>query len=370
MFLHTNSEEAAGRTIWESSNLERRDSTELNLDDVSLNSNSEHKHEILHDDSDESDYESDDEEDETEDRTKKMFSGLKHKALPQDKRKSVSTAATTNKRRGGRTSMQQMQNLIHIPQGGRQSIVSVDQNVANKTKSGTSIKQELKQWHHKAQKASLHLFDDRVFIVDEDRTDAKRQLGINTTKNPVSKRTHPLLSLVLRIFDIAVSAFRAIFNVFMWKDPMLSYVTLVLLFGLMIVLLIFPWRKFFFISGLVCLGPQNVKSSTCIIDVLQKRKEKKAEKRASQHRAKNYHKSTLRNTIPLMLHKRSTVESPSFVQRKTSLSTSPLLIRNNKTHLPDGRKREVIVPSVPFRYNRFYDWPPDPNQVVQQRPQD
>ena len=94
-------------------------------------------------------------------------------------------------------------------------------------------------------------------------------------------------------------------------------------------------------SGLVCLGPQNMKSSTCIIDILQKRKEQKAEKRIS-----------------------------SFVQRKSSLSTSPLLIRNNKTHLPDGRKREVIVPSVPFRYNRFYDWPPDPNQVVQQRPQD
>ena len=131
---HTNSEEAAGRTIWESSNLERRDSTELNLDDVSLNSNSEHKHEILHDDSDESDYESDNEEDETEGRTKKMFSGLKHKALPQDKKKSVSTAATTNKRRGGRTSMQQMQDLMHIPHG-RQSIVSVDQNIANKTKS-------------------------------------------------------------------------------------------------------------------------------------------------------------------------------------------------------------------------------------------
>jgi len=296
-----------------------------------------------------------------------MFSGLKHKALPQDK---STAAATTNKRRGGRTSMQQMQNLMHIP-NGRQSIVSVDQNVAHKTKSGVSIKQELKQWHHKAQKASLHLFDDRVFIVDEDRTDAKRQLGINTTKNPISKRTNPLLSLVLRIFDIGVSAFRAMFNVFMWKDPILSYVTLILLFCLMIVLLIFPWRKFFFISGLVCLGPQNMKSSTCIIDILQKRKERKAEKRISQlTQAKNYHKSTLRNTIPLMLHKRSTVESPSFVQRKSSLSTSPLLIRNNKTHLPDGRKREVIVPSVPFRYHRFYDWPPDPNQVVQQRPQD
>ena len=212
LFLHTNPEEAAARTIWESSNQERRDSAEIYLDDVSLISNSEHKQEILDDDSDDSDHYESDDEDETEDRTKKMFSGLKHKALPQDK--STATAAT-NKRRGGRTSMQQMQNLMHIP-NGRQSIVSVDQNVANKTKSGTtSIKQELKQWHYKAQKASLHLFDDRVFIVDEDRTDAKRQLGINTTKNPVSKRTNPLLSLVLRTFDIAISAFRAVFNVLM-----------------------------------------------------------------------------------------------------------------------------------------------------------
>ena len=131
-----------------------------------------------------------------------MLTGLKHKAMPQDKRKSVSTATSTN--------------------NGRQSIVAVDQNVANKAEnSGTSIKQQLKQWHYKAQRASLHLFDDRLFIVDEDRTDAKRLLGINTTNNPVSKRTNPLLSLVLRIFDIGVSAFRAMFNMLMWKDPML-----------------------------------------------------------------------------------------------------------------------------------------------------
>lgn len=58
--------------------------------------------------------------------------------------------------------------------------------------------------------------------------------------------------------------------------------------------------------------------------------------------------------------KGATKQSLVTIDSCRDLAESPLLFRNNIKMKPDGRHREVIVPSVPFRYNRFYDWPPDP----------
>jgi len=44
------------------------------------------------------------------------------------------------------------------------------------------------------------------------------------------------------------------------------------------------------------------------------------------------------------------------------VSRSPLLFRENVWMKPDGKRREVIIPGgdCVFRFNRFYDWPPEP----------
>ena len=119
----------------------------------------------------------------------------------------------------------------------------------------------------------------------------------------------------------------------MWKDPFLSFLVTLFVFFLMIVLLVFPWRYLFFVVGLVGLGPQNYFLANWF-----------EEKRFARQQMK----------------KAATKSSFESLGSYGDLADSPLLFRNDVRVKPDGRHREIIVPSVPFRYNRFYDWPPDP----------
>ena len=90
--------------------------------------------------------------------------------------------------------------------------------------------------------------------------------------------------------------------------------------------------------GLICLGPQNY----FLVDWFEVKRIVRQQKKRSM--------------------KKPTVESLEF-DSYHDLAESPLLFRNNVQMKPDGKHREVIIPSVPFRYNRFYDWPPDPSST-------
>lgn len=212
-----------------------------------------------------------------------------------------------------------------------------EQDMQVKKKSSSTIISQIEKMHAKASRASLHLFDDRVFVVD-DKAEAEKLLHINTTNNPIGKKMFPILAAFLKVIDIEISAFRAVFNVVMWKDPFLSFWTTLVVFCLMVVLLVFPWRYLFGIVGLVGLGPQNY----FLLDWFEAKRSARQQKKR--------------------LTKKSTVEVESLDSYR-DLAESPLLFRNNVQMKPDGRHREVIVPSVPFRYNRFYDWPPDPSST-------
>jgi len=263
------------------------------------------------------------------------------RGLPQDRRKSSISSAAHQ----------------------RQSMLP-NQNVSVQVASTITMKQQLKKWHRKAQKSSLHLFDDRVFIAD-DRIEAKKLLRMNNTKNPVSKKINPLLAIIIKIFECEVNTFRAFYNIAMWNDPMLSFWALLIIFCLMIILFFFPWRVFFFLVGILGLGPQNYFPQTRIMDWFG-RKSMTANRRLTFFANPRPH--TKRRTLHSLLRK-GTNESDALdsIEGYGTLLNSPLLMRNNTLYKPDDERREVIVPSVPFRYNRFYDWPPDPNTVKVRR---
>jgi hypothetical protein len=255
-----------------------------------------------------------------------------------------------------------------------------NQDVNHKrTKSGETIQQQMKRQHGKVQRASLHIFDDRVFLAD-DEVDAERLLRINTTSNPIAKKINPILATAIKIFDIGLSSFRAVFNIFMWKDPNLSYCVMVLIFVLMIVVLIFPWRPFFFLVG-IGLGPQNKLLVPWYLTKKQRRLKEKQRQLKEEEEQKMQGESEPLLTPPKPRRRRISIGStrsssngdsdlPKTLKAKQRRQSEamkeevhldhPLLLRNNMQMKPDGKSRQVIVPSVPFRYNRFYDWPPDP----------
>ena len=213
-----------------------------------------------------------------------------------------------------------------------------EQNIKAKkgAKKSKPIQEEISELHDKAKKATLNLFDDRVFMVYGD--DGEKTLKLYDSMNPVVKLVNPLLGGVFKIVDTNLNAFRAIFNILMWKDPALSFWATLSAIFFMYVLFLIPWRIFFCVGGIVAVGPQNY----FLADWFEKRQAAKKKKKAEKEKAAS-------------LPTRS---------RPVDLSASPLLMRNNIQMKPDGKSREIIVPSVPLRYNRFYDWPPDPSTTV------
>lgn len=87
--------------------------------------------------------------------------------------------------------------------------------------------------------------------------DYDKRLGLRTrSKNPVVQITSSFLGPLMRMFRVFVVATRVVFNIGIWKDPFLSFWVLCFLLALMFILVIFPWRYFMFLVGLVCFGPQ------------------------------------------------------------------------------------------------------------------
>jgi hypothetical protein len=216
-----------------------------------------------------------------------------------------------------------------------------EQNVIAKkgTKKSKPILDEINKVHDKAQRATFRLFDDRVFFVDGNKQDGEKILKLHDG-NPVSRKINPVLGGAFKIIDINLNAFRAVFNILMWKDPVLSFWFTILATCAMYILFIFPWRLFFGVVGFTSVGPQNY----FLAGWYKKRQAARKERKAELQKEK--------------------ANSSACQSKAVDLVVSPLLMRNNIQMKPDVKSREIIVPSVPLRYNRFYDWPPDPSTTV------
>ncbi|KAL7542867.1 hypothetical protein ACHAWF_014351 [Thalassiosira exigua] len=249
-----------------------------------------------------------------------------------DRRNSIGGSSFENQNAMAATVARTNDNLMWFP----------NQNVRYQAKS-EPIQQQAWRQHRKAQRATLHLFDDRVFIA-EDPGKAERLLRINASSNPIAKRLNPLLASVVKIFSIGLSSFRAIFNVFMWKDPNLSFFFLLFLLCSMVVILVFPWKPFFLLVGIIGLGPQNKLLVSWYLNNERKRKLLSTRTKRRQSIVEKVMDRIIQRYDPL-----------------TDLADSPLLMRNNMQRKADGELHHVIIPSVPFLYDRFYDWPPDPS---------
>lgn len=89
-------------------------------------------------------------------------------------------------------------------------------------------------------------------------------LGLQSkTANPVLRITSSFLGPLMRMIRIFLYVTRVIFNMATWRDPYLSFWILCFLVTQTILLLIWPWRPFLFISSFLCLGPQ-VSAFSCL----------------------------------------------------------------------------------------------------------
>lgn len=81
-------------------------------------------------------------------------------------------------------------------------------------------------------------------------------LGQYSSGNMIVSRVAPYVEPIMGSANSFICLFRALFNIFTWRDPFLSFwVTVALMIGAAI-LFVFPWRVVLFVAGLALLGPQ------------------------------------------------------------------------------------------------------------------
>ena len=154
------------------------------------------------------------------------------------------------------------------------------------------------------------------------------------------------LGLVVQpIIEIALEwlcLFRALFNIFTWQDPMLSFWFSIALPVIAVALHLFPWRIVLGAVGLVMFGPQN-----WILRLLRERR--------PDYEPPDFDKitKTKKTKTPASSDDDNVDEArlfSSFVPDNRQLCN---------TDLDASNVREIVVPYSPLMYQRFYDWPPE-----------
>jgi len=139
-----------------------------------------------------------------------------------------------------------------------------EQNAMVSVKATRTLKEEIVHGRNLLQKSTMRLFDDRLFIVSEydpghstGRGIALNQvIGANKYKSPIVAKIAEYGAPGLECLKVGLSMIRAIFNIFLWRDPFLTSLFLLGIILLLCVMFVFPWRLFFFAVGFGAFGPQ------------------------------------------------------------------------------------------------------------------
>lgn len=87
--------------------------------------------------------------------------------------------------------------------------------------------------------------------------DFDKLLGLQSKSgNPIHRIMSSFMGPLMRMIRVGVLIIRLSFNIGTWRDPYLSFWVLVGLSVICLILIVFPWRSFFGLLSLICLGPQ------------------------------------------------------------------------------------------------------------------
>jgi hypothetical protein len=174
-------------------------------------------------------------------------------------------------------------------------------------------------------------------------------LGINkySVGNPWIAKVGVIVQPIVEIALEWLCLFRALFNIFTWRDPILSFWISIIGPVLVVVLHVFPWRWVMGIVGLLVMGPQN-----WFLRVMRERKGDEepfdVDKIVKKKRAKKEPKP---EELPLF---------SMYAPDNRPVSNSDV---------DQSNVRKIVVPYSPLMYQRFYDWPPE-NEYARVRAED
>jgi len=138
-----------------------------------------------------------------------------------------------------------------------------EQDARVAVKATRTLKEEIVHNKNLLHKYTMRLFDDRMFIINKD--DPGHSTGVDIALNQAiyTKDKNPVVAKIaeyggpsVEALKVGLSMWRAIFNLFLWRDPFLTYLFFIGAVLLLCLLLVFPWREFFFAVGFGAFGPQ------------------------------------------------------------------------------------------------------------------
>jgi hypothetical protein len=164
------------------------------------------------------------------------------------------------------------------------------------------------------------------------------QINKYSHPNPWINRVAVMVQPMVEIVQVPLFFSRAIFNLMTWQDPILSFWVAIIGPILVLVFHFMPYRLLLCFAGVYLFGPQNwlyrlfqqTKPGFDPLDFDRVVKRKKAQKQ----------------------------EPYSEIQLFSSMAPGNQHIKFK--NVDPQQVKQVIVPSSVLKYNRFYDWPPEP----------
>lgn len=203
----------------------------------------------------------------------------------------------------------------------------------------TAYSEELEAKLHTVTGNAFHMYIARELNVENTKPLKNMPEAPTKFSNPLAALTQTFLEPVMKAIEVYLYTIRAGFNTFTWKDPILSFWVLVFLILTCFVLIVFPWRLFFFLIGFVGFGPQNI-----LVGYLSRKRVK-----------------TIPSAKSIELDKANEAKGKNEVENEILIDPSllfsgPSSLKQGK-RIENGKLYEVIVPCNRLDTERFYHNP-------------
>lgn len=154
--------------------------------------------------------------------------------------------------------------------------------------------------------------------------------------NPWINRVGVIVQPIVEIVQGWLFLFRALFNLFTWQDPILTF--WVAFLGPIVVLIshFFPYRIFFFFLGVAVVGPQNY--------VMRLFRESRGQPPPD---------------FDKLYKKKRAKKEDRFEEVQYFSSEAPGNQNIKYVNVEPKQVKKIVVPYGVLKYNRFYDWPPE-----------
>ena len=157
--------------------------------------------------------------------------------------------------------------------------------------------------------------------------------------NPWINRIGLILQPLVEMSQTMLFATRALFNVFTWQDPVLCFWLCFLGPILAVILYVFPFRIMFGLVGMYVIGPQNF--------------------------ALRVYRESRPGYVPpdfdTVVKKKRIEKVEDFREMQFFSSEAPGNAQIRFRNIDPTQVKQIVVPSNVLMYNRFYDWPPEPD---------